>query len=314
MPRAASVAAATAAVALIGVHGARADHPAAIRYGTVEVDGREIFYREGGDPDAPKIVLLHGFPTSSQMYDELIRDLAGEFHLIAPDFPGFGQSSMPSRGEYDYTFDHLAADMRAVLEARGFDRYVLYVMDYGAPVGFRIATAHPERVRGLIVQNGNAYEEGLAAFWDPIKAYWASNAQPERDALRAFLTRDATIWQYTHGTRNPASINPDNWGIDQPLLDRPGNDEIQLDLFLDYGTNPALYPAWQQWMREAQPPTLIVWGKNDEIFPASGATPYLRDLPDAELHLLDTGHFALEEEGDFIAERIRNFMRTRIAN
>jgi pimeloyl-ACP methyl ester carboxylesterase len=305
-------AALAAAAALAAGYAASAAEQPPIRYGTVEVEGREIFYREGGAPGQPRIVLLHGFPTSSQMYDELIRDLADEFHLIAPDYPGFGQSAMPSRDDYDYTFDNFAKDILAVLDAKGFDDYVLYVMDYGAPVGFRIATAQPERVRGLIVQNGNAYEEGLSDFWKPIKAYWRTSARAERDVLRNFLTRDATIWQYTHGTRNPEAINPDNWLIDQPLLDRAGADEIQLDLFYDYGSNPPLYSSWQAWLREAQPPTLIVWGKNDEIFPASGATPYRRDLPDAELHLLDTGHFALEEERAFIAERIRAFMRDRI--
>jgi pimeloyl-ACP methyl ester carboxylesterase len=305
-------AALAAAAALAAGHAASAAEQPPIRYGTVEVEGREIFYREGGAPGQPRIVLLHGFPTSSQMYDELIRDLADEFHLIAPDYPGFGQSAMPSRDDYDYTFDNFAKDILAVLDAKGFDDYVLYVMDYGAPVGFRIATAQPERVRGLIVQNGNAYEEGLEGFWDPIKAYWRTGAQSERDALRSILTLDATIWQYTHGTQRPESINPDNWLIDQPLLDRPGNQEIQLDLFYDYGTNPPQYPAWQRWMHDAKPPTLIVWGRNDVIFPGSGAVPYRRDLPDAELHLLDTGHFALEEERAFIAERIRAFMRDRV--
>lgn len=283
-----------------------------VTYGTVQVDGLDIFYREAGDPDAPAIVLLHGFPTSSHMFRELIPDLAEHYHVIAPDFPGFGESSAPDHSQYDYTFANLASAVEGVLDARGFDRYALYLMDYGAPVGYRLATAHPERVTGLVVQNGNAYEEGLEGFWDPIKAYWQSGATTERDALRGFLELDATKWQYQHGTRHPESISPDNWLVVQPLLNRPGVDEIQLDLFYDYRTNVALYPEWQQYLRSEQPPTLLTWGANDQIFPASGAHPYLRDLPNAELHLLDTGHFALEEDGDQIARLIKQFMSTRV--
>ena len=280
-----------------------------VRYETERIDGLEIFYREAGTPGQPQLVLLHGFPTSSHMFRDLIRELGDDFHIIAPDFPGYGMSSAPAHDEYEYTFDNLAAVVNELLERKGFDNYVLYVMDYGAPVGYRIATTHPDRVAGFVVQNGNAYVEGLSDFWDPIKAYWASGGQEERDALRAFLTIDATKWQYLTGVRNDEVISPDNWQVVQPLLDRPGNQEIQLDLFYDYRTNPELYPQWQAYFRQYQPPMLIAWGANDPIFPESGAHPYLRDLPNAELHVLDTGHFALEEDGELIASLIRDFMR-----
>ena len=281
-----------------------------VTYGTESIDGLDIFFREAGQPDAPQIVLLHGFPTSSHMFRELIPRLATDFRVIAPDYPGYGLSSAPSTDEFDYTFDNLASIVDQLLEKRGFDRYALYLMDYGAPVGFRIATAHPERVTGLVVQNGNAYTEGLREFWDPIKKYWGSGAAEDRAGLGGLLTLGATQWQYQHGTRHPERISPDNWLVVQPLLDRPGNAEIQLDLFYDYRTNVPLYPSWQTYFREHQPPTLIVWGKNDPIFPAEGAHPYLRDLPNAELHLLDTGHFALEEDGDRIAGLMRRFLST----
>ncbi len=280
-----------------------------VRYETERIDGMEIFYREAGTPGQPQLVLLHGFPTSSHMFRDLIRELGDDFHIIAPDFPGYGMSSAPAHDEYEYTFDNLAGVVNELLERKGFDNYVLYVMDYGAPVGYRIATTHPDRVAGFVVQNGNAYVEGLSDFWDPIRAYWASGGQEERDALRAFLTIDATKWQYLTGVRNAEVISPDNWQVVQPLLDRPGNQEIQLDLFYDYRTNPELYPQWQAYFRQYQPPMLIAWGANDPIFPESGAHPYLRDLPNAELHVLDTGHFALEEDGELIASLIRDFMR-----
>ncbi len=279
-----------------------------VTYGTEEIDDLDIFFREAGDPKNPKLVLLHGFPTSSHMFRDLIPNLAEDFHIIAPDYPGYGMSSAPSVDEYDYTFDNLAGVVDDLLERRGFDKYALYLMDYGAPVGFRIATAHPERITALVVQNGNAYDEGLKDFWDPIKAYWSSESPEDRGALMGLLTLEATKWQYQHGTRHVESISPDNWLVVQPLLNRPGNNAIQLDLFLDYGTNPPLYPAWQEYLRAHQPPTLILWGKNDHIFPAEGAAPYLRDLPDAELHLLDTGHFALEEDGVRMAKTMRRFL------
>ncbi|NJK50919.1 alpha/beta hydrolase [Candidatus Gracilibacteria bacterium] len=277
-------------------------------YRTVEVDGLNIFYREAGLPSNPTILLLHGFPTSSHMFRNLIPALADRFHLVAPDYPGFGNSSMPTVEEFDYTFDRLAQVMEKFTEAVGLSKYSLYVMDYGAPIGFRLATKHPERVEALIVQNGNAYEEGLREFWEPLKAYWRDRSSENADKLRQFLALDATKWQYTHGVRNPQAISPDNWIIDQYFLERVGNNDIQLALFYSYGSNPPLYPQWQEYFRTHQPPTLVVWGKNDFIFSAEGAHPYKRDLQTIEFYLLDTGHFALEEEGDAIADYIRRFL------
>ncbi len=283
------------------------------RYKTTEVEGLDIFYREAGPQDAPAIVLLHGFPTSSHMFRNLIPALSDSFHVVAPDFPGFGNSSMPKVDEFDYTFDHIAEIIDSLLEKLGLNTYSLYVFDYGAPVGYRIAAKHPERVESLIVQNGNAYEEGLRDFWDPIKAYWNQRTQENADVLRNnLLTIEATRWQYTNGVRNPETIAPENWFHDQYLMDRPGNKDIQLQLFYDYGSNPPLYPAWQEYFREHQPPTLIVWGEHDYIFPAEGAEPYQRDLKDLELHLLDTGHFALEEDGDLIASLMRVFLSKHV--
>ena len=275
---------------------------------TVTVDGLQIFYREAGPKDAPTILLLHGFPTSSHMFRNLIPALADRFHVVAPDYPGFGQSSMPAVDRFEYTFDRLADVIDKFTEAVGLRSYSLYVMDYGAPVGFRLAVKHPERVQALIVQNGNAYEEGLRDFWKPLRAYWAARTEANAEPLRKFLVLEATKWQYTHGVRNPEAISPDNWVLDQFLLDRPGNKEIQLELFFDYGSNPALYPGWQAYFRAHQPPTLVVWGKNDYIFPVEGALPYARDLKTIETHLLDTGHFALEEDGALIAQHMRRFL------
>lgn len=283
-----------------------------VMHRTMEIDGLEIFYREAGDPGSPTVLLLHGFPTSSHMFRNLIPRLAAEYHVVAPDYPGFGFSSMPARDEFNYSFDRLAEIVTTFTERLGLDRYSIYLMDYGAPVGFRLATAAPEKVEALIVQNGNAYDEGLLEFWDPIKAYWADPTAENRNALRGLLTLGATQWQFTHGVRNEEVISPDNWGHVQPLLDRPGNQEIQLDLFLDYGSNPPLYPEWQAYLREYQPPTLIVWGANDPIFPADGAHPYKRDLANLEFHLLDTGHFALEEDLDLIATTIGTFLSRRL--
>lgn len=282
------------------------------KYRTVEVDGLEIFYREAGPAGAPTVLLLHGFPSSSHMFRNLIPALSDRFHLVAPDYPGFGQSSMPAPAAFDYSFDRLADVVERFTERLGLARYALYVQDYGAPVGYRLAVRHPERVLALVVQNGNAYEEGLRAFWDPLRAYWRDPDGPARATLARSLELEATRWQYTNGARRPELVSPDAWLVDQALLDRPGNKEIQLRLFLSYASNPPLYPRWQEYFRRWRPPTLVVWGKNDVIFPAEGALPYRRDLPDAEVHLLDTGHFALEEEGDTIARLMRRFLGARL--
>ncbi len=281
---------------------------------TIDVQGQEVFYREAGEENDKTIVLLHGFPTSSHMYRNLIPKLSDQYHVIAPDYPGFGHSSMPSVSEFEYSFDNLAKITNSFLNKVGVDEYTLYVMDYGAPVGFRIAATHPERIQGLIIQNGNAYDEGLGDFWKPIKNYWADKSAKNGQVLAdALLTIEATQWQYTNGTRNSESISPDNWVVDQAKLDRPGNKEIQLELFYSYGSNPALYPEWQAYFREHQPPTLLVWGKGDYIFPEEGAHPYKRDLKNLDFHILDTGHFALEEDGDVIADHILKFMNTQVS-
>lgn len=281
---------------------------------SVNVDGLEIFYREAGPRHAPTILLLHGFPTSSHMFRNLIPQLSDRFHLVAPDYPGFGNSAMPSVAAFEYTFDQLANVMEHFVQKIGLQQYSLYLMDYGAPVGFRLAMRHPERVEALIVQNGNAYEEGLKEFWKPFRAYWKERTAKTAEPLKGFLNIGATKWQYTHGVRDVEAISPDNWLVDQYLLDRPGNQAIQLQLFYSYGSNPPLYPQWQEYLRTHQPPTLIVWGKNDQIFPADGAYPYKQDLKNVELHLLDTGHFALEEDGDVIADHIRRFFDQRVAS
>jgi pimeloyl-ACP methyl ester carboxylesterase len=280
---------------------------------TSSVYGVELFYREAGPEDGEVVVLLHGFPTSSHMFRNLIPALADRYRVIAPDYPGFGLSAMPDRKDFPYTFAKYTELVDGLLEQLGATRYALYVMDYGAPVGFRLALRHPERITALIVQNGNAYEEGLEKFWDPIKALWAKDTPATRDALRFLVRPETTKFQYTDGVRDTSRIDPANWLYDQLLLDRPGNADIQLDLFKDYGTNVTLYPQFQEFFRTQQPPTLIVWGANDTIFPASGAHPYLRDLPDAELHLLDTGHFALEDKADEMIPLIRDFLDRRFA-
>ena len=279
-----------------------------VRHRTVEVEGVEIFYREAGSRENPTVLLLHGFPTSSHMFRNLLEDLGDQYHLVAPDYPGFGNSEQPSMEEFEYTFDRLAEIVEAFTEELELDSYSLYLMDYGAPIGYRLATSHPERVEALIIQNGNAYEEGLRDFWNPIKTYWnertAENAQP----LTGFITKEGVEWQYTHGVRNPEQISPDNWNVDLRHLTREGNPAIQLQLFYDYGTNVGHYPAWQEYFRTEQPPALIVWGKNDYIFPDDGAYPYLRDLKTIDFHLLNTGHFALEEDGELIAQLMRQFL------
>jgi len=278
-----------------------------IFYRTVKVDGLDIFYREAGPRDAPVILLLHGFPSSSHMFRDLIPLLADKYHVIAPDYPGFGYSSQPDRARFNYTFDNLYSVVDKFTHAVGAEKFAIYVQDYGSPIGLRFALHQPERVTAMIVQNGNAYDVGLAPIWDPIKAYWAENTPERREALRAFVTERTTVFQYSEGV--PAERrNPDAWRNDQAILDRPGNDEIQLDLFGDYRNNLKLYPAFQQAFRDNQFPTLIVWGKNDPIFTVQGAEAFKRDLPKAELHYLDAGHFALETEAPTVAGYIRDFL------
>ena len=291
---------------VIGLHAEAASTD--ISYKNVEVNGLDVFYREAGDKNAPTLLLLHGFPTSSHMFRNLMSELADSYHMLAPDFPGFGNSSQPSMDDFDYTFDNLAATVEGFLDTLGVTKYSIYLMDYGAPVGFRIAAKYPERVDTLIIQNGNAYDEGLREFWDPIKVYWNERTPENAEPLTGFITPDGVKWQYTHGVRDLQAISPDNWNIDHRHLSREGNPAIQLALFYDYQSNVPLYPSWQAYFREHQPPTLIVWGKNDYIFPAEGAHPYKRDLKNLDFNLLDTGHFALEEDGDVIAGHIRRFL------
>lgn len=287
-----------------------------VTHKTVKVGDLDIFYREAGPNDAPAVLLLHGFPTSSQMFRNLIPLLANEYHMVAPDYPGYGHSSMPSRARFAYTFDNLATVIDDFTETVGLSKYALYVQDYGAPVGYRLAAKHPERVTAIVVQNGNAYDEGLDhPFWEPIKAFWREpTSREKRDALRNLITYDATRWQYIHGVKNPELVSPDGPAHDQFLLDRPGNDEIQLDLFLNYGSNPPLYPAWQAYFRTHQPPMLIAWGTHDQIFPAAGAEPYKRDLKTLDYHLLEAGHFALETNVDEIAGLMRDFLARHVAS
>ncbi len=279
-----------------------------LAYRTASVDGLKVFYREAGDPEAPAVLLLHGFPTSSHMYRDLIPALSDRYHVVAPDLPGFGFTEAPPRTGFSYTFDHLAEIIERFTEVLGLSQYVLFVFDYGAPVGFRLAIRRPERVTALISQNGNAYEEGLSDGWSPIQAYWKDPSQENRVALRAFLKPEATEWQYTHGVPDPERLSPDAWTLASALLARPGNDEIQLDLFGDYQSNVALYPKFQEYFRTRRPPLLAVWGRNDPFFLAAGAEAFKRDNPEAEVHLLDAGHFALESRGPEIAAIIRDFL------
>lgn len=276
---------------------------------TVVVNGVEIFYREAGPVDAPTILLLHGFPTSSHMFRNLIPMLADRYHLVAPDYPGFGNSAQPPLTTFQYSFDNLATLMEAFVDQLNIKKYSLYLMDYGAPIGFRLAANNPEQVQTLIIQNGNAYTEGLGTFWDPIRKYWQNPSPENAEPLAEFISPKGVKWQYTHGVRNKEAISPDNWNVDMRHLTREGNPQIQLALFYDYQNNLPHYPAWQAYFRKYQPPTLIVWGKNDYIFPAEGAHPYKRDLQNLDFHLLDTGHFALEEDGQVIATLIRQFLR-----
>lgn len=279
-----------------------------VHYRTAKVQGLDIFYREAGPKDAPTVLLLHGFPTSSFQFRNLIPVLATRYHVIALDYPGFGNSSAPDRTRFAYTFAHLTNVTEALLDQIGVSRYTMYIQDYGAPVGLRLALRHPDRVTGLIVQNGNAYREGLQDFWKPVQALWADPSPAHRDALRTVLTPALIQWQYVHGVQDPSRVDPDTWQHDLALLDRPGNAEIQLDLLYDYRNNVALYPNFQAFFRTRKPPTLIVWGVRDEIFPAAAAKAYLRDIPGAELHLIDSGHFALEDRADEIVPLIEDFL------
>jgi pimeloyl-ACP methyl ester carboxylesterase len=280
-----------------------------IRYRKAEVDGIHVFYREAQNAGAPKLLLLHGFPTAGHMFRDLIPRLADKFHVIAPDLPGFGQSDMPSREKFNYTFDNLSRVIERFTEVVGFDRFALYVFDYGAPTGFRMAIRHPERITAIISQNGNAYEEGLSDGWTPIRAYWENASQANRQALRAFLTPETTRWQYTHGVPDPANVSPDGQNLDNFYLARPGADEVQLDLFGDYKSNVALYPSFQQYFRNRTPPFLAVWGKNDPFFLPAGAEAFKREMPDAVVRFFDTGHFALETHAREIADGIRDFLK-----
>jgi pimeloyl-ACP methyl ester carboxylesterase len=283
-----------------------------LTYRTASVDGLRVFYREAGDPKAPAVLLLHGFPTSSHMYRDLIPALADRYHVVAPDLPGFGFTDAPDRTGFKYSFDHLTEVIERFTEVLGLGRYALYVFDYGAPVGFRLAVHQPERITALISQNGNAYVEGLSEGWNPIQAYWKDPSPENRAALRAFLKPEATQWQYSHGVPNPERLSPDAWTLDSALLARAGNDEIQLDLFGDYQSNIALYPKFQEYIRTHRPPLLAVWGKNDPFFLPAGAQAFTRDHSNAEVHLLEAGHFALESQGPEIAAIIRDFLERKL--
>jgi pimeloyl-ACP methyl ester carboxylesterase len=300
---------------LMAVSGSSGSHPTPVapstgqvRYHTVAVDGVDIFYREAGPVDAPVLLLLHGFPTSSHMFRDLIPRLADRYHIIAPDYPGFGFSAAPDHRKFSYSFDHYAKLIDQLTRQLGVERYAIYVMDYGAPVGFRLATWNADRISAIVVQNGNAYDEGIEEFWDPIKAYWKTGASKEREAIRWLMRAKTTHWQYLTGVRDTSLVSPDAEVVDQARLDRPGNQEIQLDLFYDYRTNIPLYPQWQAYFRERKPPMLVLWGQNDKIFVAAGAAPYRRDIPGAEVHLFDTGHFALETHGPEIATLMHQFL------
>lgn len=284
-----------------------------VRHTTTLVNGIEIFYREAGQKDKPALVLLHGYPTSSHMYRNLLQQLADDFYLIAPDYPGFGRSAQPQMSDFNYSFDNFAGIVEGLLEQLGLERYSLYLMDYGAPVGYRIASAHPEKIDSLIVQNGCAYDEGLEQFWDPIKTYWKNKDDKATErTLEGFHSIDGLKWQYTNGVADAALVSPDNWEHDLRHILRPGNNDIQLQLFYDYQQNVALYPKWQEYFRTYNPEMLIVYGKNDYIFPVAGAEAYKKDVKNLEYHLFDTGHFALETHGDEIAATIRTFLHKKV--
>jgi pimeloyl-ACP methyl ester carboxylesterase len=280
----------------------------------VEADGVEVFYRAAGDPSAPALLLLHGFPTSSFMFRELIPRLADQFRIIAPDLPGFGFTEVPEKRRYTYSFEALARTVESFTDMLGLSRYAIYAFDYGAPTGFRLAMAHPERVTAIVSQNGNAYEDGLGDAWGPIRKYWAEPTEENREVLRQnILTLEGTRWQYTHGVQNSESVAPDGYTLDAALLERPGNKEIQLDLFLDYASNVKLYPKFQDYFRSSKPPLLAIWGKNDPFFIPAGAEAFKRDLPNAKVQFLDTGHFALETNVVEIAAAIKEFLERHSA-
>src|SRR5438128_6734497 len=279
-----------------------------VTFRKVDVDGIRVFYREAGPKAAPTILLLHGFPTAGHMFRDLIPRLADRFRLVAPDLPAFGQSDMPARGTFTYTFENIANVIDRLTEVIGLRRFAVYVFDYGAPVGFRLAMRRPERITAIISQNGNAYEEGLSAGWNPIRAYWEVPSQANREALRTLLSPETTVRQHTHGVPDSTSVSPDGYSLDNFYLARPGADEVQLDLFGDYKSNVALYPAFQQYFRTSRPRFLAVRGKNDPFFLPQGAEAFKRDIPDAMVHFFDTGHFALEDSSEFIAQRIREFL------
>jgi pimeloyl-ACP methyl ester carboxylesterase len=279
-----------------------------VNFRKVNADGVDVFYREAGPKDAPAILLLHGFPSASHMFRDLIPLLADRFHVIAPDLPGFGQSDMPDRGKFTYTFDNVARVIERFTEVVGLDRFAIYVFDYGAPTGFRLATWHPDRVTAIISQNGNAYAEGLSDGWKPIRTYWEDPSQANRDALRAFLAPETTVWQYTHGVADPTAVSPDGYSLDNFYLARHGADEVQLDLFGDYKSNVALYPAFQDYFRTYKPPLLAAWGRNDPFFLPAGADAFKRDIPEAVVRFFNTGHFALETHADEIGAEIRNLL------
>jgi pimeloyl-ACP methyl ester carboxylesterase len=279
-----------------------------IKYRTVDVDALKIFYREAGAPGAPKLLLLHGYPSAGHMFRDLIPLLADRFHVVAPDLPGFGQSDMPSRSQFKYTFDNIARVIDRFTEVVGFDRFALYVFDYGAPAGFRLAMWHPERIAAIISQNGNAYEQGLSDGWTPIRAYWEDPSAANRNALRAFLAPETTRWQYIHGVADPTCVSPDGMSLDNFYLARAGADEVQLDLFGDYRSNVSLYPAFQNYFRTHKPPFLAVWGKHDPFFLPAGASAFKGDIPRADVRFFDTGHFALETHAEPIALAMREFL------
>lgn len=284
-----------------------------VHFRTADTGGHRVFYREAGEPESPAVLLLHGFPTSSHMFRDLIPLLVDRYHVVAPDLPGFGNTVSPPRGQFDYIFDNLARVIGGFVETIGLRRYSLYVFDYGAPVGYRLALKHPDRITAIVSQNGNAYEEGLSDGWNPIRAYWQDASQTNREALRAFLAPETTVWQYTHGVPDPTTVSPDGYSLDNFYLGQPGAAEVQLDLFGDYKSNVALYPTFQKYFRSHRPPFLAVWGKNDPFFLPQGAEAYRRDIPDAEVRFLDTGHFALETHSAEIGAAMRDFLGRIVA-